>query len=345
MALVLKEPRKKGYSNQKTGNPLPVLVESVTGIPAHLAIWRSFSGRFNGDCVEVSDPEDMSTLYGMGFFGKGSLSRGYPRSARSSQDTEIIRERQWKRRCEWSQQRKESGLTEPIKTEDDSTEFSSQEKGREVVVIADTDTEGEDFLIQLKPRQETFCGPSLENLSLLLEEALFLNYALGCFYIFDIHGQKVLSCQEFWALCLESDPCFIQRYVSYHYFRSKGWVVKSGLKFGGDYLLYKDGPGIYHASYVVLTKVIFGKNAIDTGELSEKPLDWVTLMGLNRLTETSGKEVLLCYVIWPEGVLPGSDSSPEVIKKFKVHEVLLRRWQSSVERIDKKLEQEENNDL
>ena len=60
---VLKEPRKKGRFNQPPGNPFPVLVESDTGIPAHLAIWRACSGRFNGDCVEVCDSEDISLLY------------------------------------------------------------------------------------------------------------------------------------------------------------------------------------------------------------------------------------------------------------------------------------------
>lgn len=74
-----------------------------------------------------------------------------------------------------------------------------------------------------------------EALNLLLEEALFLNFGLGCLYIFDIYGQKSLSSLDFWSLCLENDTRFIQRYVTYHHFRSKGWVVKSGLKFGGDF--------------------------------------------------------------------------------------------------------------
>lgn len=59
-------------------------------------------------------------------------------------------------------------------------------------------------------------------------------------------------------------------------------------------VIYKDGPGHFHASYVVLTKVIFGQNSIETGELSEKKMDWITLMGLNRLAETSGK-VRFCF--------------------------------------------------
>lgn len=328
MALALKEPRRKRHSNHQSGNPLPVLVESVTGIPAHLAIWRTFSGRFNHDCVEVVEAEDISTLYNMGFFGKGSLSRGCPRSARKVQQPETLRERQWKRRCEWSSQQNIVSSQVPLKQEDERI----SEKEVEVIVIADTDTEGEDFISNLSPRLEKDRDSRPEVLNLLLEESLFLSYGLGCLYISDLYGQKNLSISEFWNICLDSDKKFLQRYIAYHHFRSRGWVVKCGLKFGGDFLLYKDGPIFYHASYIVVTKVIFSENAVESGELNEKKMDWVTLMGLNRLAETSGKEVLLCYVIWPAGVLP-NPSSPSIIKKFKVHEVLLRRWQPSVARI------------
>ena len=87
-------------------------------------------------------------------------------------------------------------------------------------------------------RLEKDCEPLPETLNLLLEEAVFLNYGLGCLYVFDIHGQKSLSCSDFWLLCVECDSRFVQRYVTYHHFRSKGWIVKSGLKFGGDFCKY-----------------------------------------------------------------------------------------------------------
>ncbi|XP_034249901.1 tRNA-splicing endonuclease subunit Sen2 isoform X2 [Thrips palmi] len=338
MISVLKEPRQKRHSNHQSGNPLPVLVESVTGIPAHLAVWKSFTGRFNHDCVEVTEAEDISTLYNMGFFGKGSLSRGCPRPGRRVQFPETIRERQWLRRREWSSLQNLGSSNTLLKHEDPTLAQQA-----EVIVIADADTEGEDFISNLRPRLEKDHDSLPEVLNLLLEESLFLSYGLGCLYISDIYGQKNYSIVEFWNICLESDVKFLQRYIAYHHFRSKGWIVKCGLKFGGDYLLYKDGPIFYHASYIVLTKVIYGENALETGDLNEKKMDWVTLMGLNRLAETSGKEVLLCYIVWPADVLP-NQSSPSIIKKFKIHEVLLQRWQSSVARIglDEKQETKDN---
>ena len=43
-------------------------------------------------------------------------------------------------------------------------------------------------------------------------------------------------------------------YVAYHYFRSLGWVVKSGTKFCVDFLLYKKGPVFSHAEYVIANR-------------------------------------------------------------------------------------------
>lgn len=44
-----------------------------------------------------------------------------------------------------------------------------------------------------------------------------------------------------------ADNPFLLNYVAYHHFRSLGWVVKSGIKFCADFLLYKRGPAFSHA--------------------------------------------------------------------------------------------------
>lgn len=48
---------------------------------------------------------------------------------------------------------------------------------------------------------------------------------------------------------LRSDNPFIINYVVYHHYKSLGWVIKSGIKFCVDYLLYKRGPVFNHAEY------------------------------------------------------------------------------------------------
>jgi tRNA-splicing endonuclease subunit Sen2 len=49
------------------------------------------------------------------------------------------------------------------------------------------------------------------------------------------------------TLAVKPDNGFIVHYAVYHHFRSLGWVVKSGIKFCVDYLLYKRGPVFHHA--------------------------------------------------------------------------------------------------
>lgn len=46
------------------------------------------------------------------------------------------------------------------------------------------------------------------------------------------------------------DNPFLVHYAVYHHFRSLGWVVKGGIKFCVDYLLYKRGPVFHHAESV-----------------------------------------------------------------------------------------------
>ena len=46
---------------------------------------------------------------------------------------------------------------------------------------------------------------------------------------------------------LRPDNPFLVNYVLYHHYRSLGWVVKNGIKFCVDYLLYKRGPVFHHA--------------------------------------------------------------------------------------------------
>jgi tRNA-splicing endonuclease subunit Sen2 len=46
---------------------------------------------------------------------------------------------------------------------------------------------------------------------------------------------------------LRPDNPFLVNYVFFHHYRCLGWVVKNGLKFCVDYLLYKRGPVFHHA--------------------------------------------------------------------------------------------------
>ncbi|NXJ94269.1 SEN2 endonuclease, partial [Corythaixoides concolor] len=165
-----------------------------------------------------------------------------------------------------------------------------------------------------------------EYLQLSLEEAFFLVYALGCLSIY--YGEEPLTILKLWEVFSDVKPNFKTTYMAYHYFRSKGWVPKVGLKYGTDLLLYRKGPPFYHASYSVIAELVD-----DNFEGSlRRPLSWKSLSGLNRTTVNASKELMLCYLIRPSNMTEKEMSTPECIKRIKVQELIVTRWVSSRER-------------
>lgn len=69
---------------------------------------------------------------------------------------------------------------------------------------------------------------------LLLEEAFFLCYTLECLEIKDESG-SVISVPDCWKLFNELKTNFPFYYAAYQYYRSKGWAVKPGQQYGGDF--------------------------------------------------------------------------------------------------------------
>ncbi|XP_020836739.1 tRNA-splicing endonuclease subunit Sen2 [Phascolarctos cinereus] len=167
-----------------------------------------------------------------------------------------------------------------------------------------------------------------EYLQLSLEEAFFLVYALGCLNIY--YEEEPLTVLKLWEAFHLVQPTFRTTYMAYHYFRSKGWVPKVGLKYGTDFLLYRKGPPFYHASYSVIIELV---NDSFEGSL-RRPFSWKSLAGLNRITANVSKELLLCYLIRPSNMTDKEMESPECLKRMKVQEVILSRWVSSRERSD-----------
>ncbi|KAM5313525.1 tRNA-splicing endonuclease subunit Sen2 isoform 2-T7 [Glossophaga mutica] len=167
-----------------------------------------------------------------------------------------------------------------------------------------------------------------EYLQLSLEEAFFLVYALGCLSIY--YEKEPLTIVKLWKVFTLVQPTFRTTYMAYHYFRSKGWVPKVGLKYGTDLLLYRKGPPFYHASYSVIIELV---DDHFEGHL-RRPFSWKSLATLSRVSVNVSKELMLCYLIKPSAMTDKEMESPECMKKIKVQEVILSRWVSSRERSD-----------
>lgn len=167
-----------------------------------------------------------------------------------------------------------------------------------------------------------------EYLQLSLEEAFFLSYALGCLSIY--YEKEPLTIVKLWQAFTTVQPTFRTTYMAYHYFRSKGWVPKVGLKYGTDLLLYRKGPPFYHASYSVIVELVD-----DNFEGSlRRPFSWKSLAALSRVSGNVSKELMLCYLIKPSSMTSEDMETPECMKRIQVQEVILSRWVSSRERSD-----------
>ncbi|XP_037710092.1 tRNA-splicing endonuclease subunit Sen2-1 isoform X4 [Drosophila subpulchrella] len=104
---------------------------------------------------------------------------------------------------------------------------------------------------------------------------------------------------------------FVENLACYLYLKSKNWVIKSGIKFGGDFLIYKQSPRLYHASFLVIVQT-----PCDTDYYQSK-----NLKGVQRVAETSDKDVLLLTVHRPKDVL-----NPKDLQETTVTETIVRRF-------------------
>uniref|UniRef100_A0A8C8Y9W1 tRNA-splicing endonuclease subunit Sen2 n=1 Tax=Prolemur simus TaxID=1328070 RepID=A0A8C8Y9W1_PROSS len=156
-----------------------------------------------------------------------------------------------------------------------------------------------------------------EYLQLSLEEAFFLVYALGCLSIY--YEKEPLTIVKLWKAFSVVQPTFRTTYMAYHYFRSKGWVPKVGLKYGTDL-----------CNYSVIIELV---DDHFEGSL-RRPFSWKSLAALSRVSVNVSKELMLCYLIKPSTMTDKEMESPECMKRIKVQEVILSRWVSSRERSD-----------
>lgn len=237
------------------------------------SIQDSFTGHFNGFGVEVRTLDEMSYLYHMSCFGKGSKSRSKPVLLQDNCSSSIMRKRQFQKRNYWykkfestektedlfftdvsaliskivSDSKKQHGkeIIDLVSSDDEDMEestvnqstsfcydnFDSQEM---IVVVPNSDSEDDNYFSKMKPKSCINRVQIQEKLILTLQEAFFLLYGLGCLQILNLDN-NVLSIETAWQLFSKTEQNFLEKYVVYHYFKSKGYIVKPGIKFGGDF--------------------------------------------------------------------------------------------------------------
>ena len=96
-----------------------------------------------------------------------------------------------------------------------------------------------------KPKRTEFDAPLVLDLieSLYLAENQLLR-------VVD-YSDQLVRLAEIKTLCRSQYVDFDAKYLVFQNLRDKGYVVTPGIKFGCDFAVYQDGPGIDHAPYLV----------------------------------------------------------------------------------------------
>jgi len=99
-------------------------------------------------------------------------------------------------------------------------------------------------------------------------------------------GKKLLDFDSYVKKAKRKEPRFWIRYLSYRDMRTRGYVVKTALKFGADFRVYDRGakPGDDHAKWVMY--------AVHEGE----KFTWHEFSAKNRVAHSTRKNLLISIV-------------------------------------------------
>lgn len=184
-----------------------------------------------------------------------------------------------------------------------------------------------------------------EHLTLSTEEAFFLSYGLGVLEVYCDDSETVLPPSSLLSLFrrhsyhpprslsmpASPDDPFMVSYAVYHHYRSLGWVVRSGIKFSTDYLLYNRGPAFSHADFAVVIVPSYSDPYWTTGDdKNHQSKDWWWLHGVNRVQAQVRKQLVLCYVDIPRP-LKEEEKGKDVdigllLSRYKIRDINVRRW-------------------
>ncbi|OXG86904.1 tRNA-splicing endonuclease subunit Sen2 [Cryptococcus neoformans var. grubii Br795] len=246
---------------------------------------------------------------------------------------------------------------------------SSTEQTTRAPADADVDIEAEEDLFDESLVEE------MEHLQLSIEESLFLSLAIGVLRVYDPSTGMYLTptsnsadAGELLKLLLPSpspssplsaqlsasdgkgapllpDNPALVGYAVYHHFRSLGWVVKDGIKFCVDWLLYRRGPVFSHSAFACVIIPVY----TDTHDQAVSPyggedwyeerMSWKWMNTVIRVNALVQKNVIAVYITIPplssftsnlklaDGTLdPRKIDLKSLLERYTIREVALTRF-------------------
>ena len=188
-------------------------------------------------------------------------------------------------------------------------------------------------LYQVKNAGKSLSNTKIDREEYVLsrEEAFYL-LVNDWIQIYDENVKSFRSKMQLWDIFSKGDcgyddyqefSCsFSIRYAVYQYYRNKKWVVRPGLKYGADYVLYRKGPSIDHSEYIVLIMVDNGDNYLNR--------NWKWVLRMSRLSSQVKKKLVCCFVVLPEDFIPSDLVQMNFLSKIVIWDLEISRWVPSL---------------
>lgn len=148
------------------------------------------------------------------------------------------------------------------------------------------------------------------------EEAFYLSsksFGMNCLEV-RLEGVPVDE-QTLWDLFNSWSKLFPKQFIVYRHCRRKGWVPKTGLKFGSEFMLYHKGPAYFHSAYSV--RIVY-----------EEDLDWDVIHKAQRITGYVSKNLLFAFVRFKSG-----EGCLGMLESANVQFVKASRWEPETNRM------------
>ncbi|KAM7256910.1 hypothetical protein ACFE04_012651 [Oxalis oulophora] len=168
-----------------------------------------------------------------------------------------------------------------------------------------------------------------ERIVLSLYEAFYLCYSLKCLTIVD-QDKSTMDVGDIWLYMKSKEPRFPEFYKAYCHLRSRNWVVRPGLQYGGDFVVYRHHPSLVHSEYVVIVSSV-GVN----GRLRV----WSDYYCTIRLCLGVAKTLLVLSI----NKNNQGSVTPSCLDLYGVEEQTVTRWIPEQSREDQSIVQKENN--
>ncbi|KAJ1864906.1 tRNA splicing endonuclease subunit sen2 [Coemansia sp. RSA 2703] len=215
-------------------------------------------------------------LWSNGAFGKGILSRS---------------DATWYARYQQQANRKSSSGQKTVFLED-ITQQRRRERQTAANVAKDLNqTESSMLELNVTPSE----AGEMEPVQLSPYEVIFLLDS-GYLEPTDSETGELYSSSQLWKLYCQSERDFDMKYAAYYYYRSKGWVVRSGIKFGSDFLLYDRGPAHSHSRYSIVVRHRREEKKDEDKHIRGLADTWQYVFALSRVTSQVQKQLVICYV-------------------------------------------------